>query len=91
MGAGCDSESLPGTAPGSIHPASCSADFSTHPPKAGTFPEKAADICIEAHHLGSPDAVKEVLQGTVHLIIKQMSPASNKGAEENDAGGLVQT
>lgn len=61
-----------------------------HPPKAGIFPEKAADICIEVHHLGSPDAVKEVLQGAIHLVIKQMSPASNRGAEGNDTGGLVQ-
>lgn len=83
-------ESLPGTTPG-LHPASSSTDFSTHPPKAGIFPEKSTDICIEAHHLGSPDAVKEVLQSTVHLVIKQVPPGSNRGAEGNDTGGLVQT
>ena len=90
MGAGCDSESLPGTALG-LHPASSSTDFPMHPPKAGIFPEKTVDICIEVHHLGSPDAVTEVLQGTVHVVINQMSPASNRGAEGNAAGGLVQT
>lgn len=53
--------------------------------------KKPADICTEAHHLGSPDAVTEVLQGTVHVVINQVSPASNRGAEGNAAGGLVQT
>lgn len=50
-------ENLPGTPPG-LHPASSSKGFSTQLRKAGIFPEKAADICLEAHHLGSPDASK---------------------------------
>lgn len=34
-----------------------------------TFPGKAAAVSMETHDLGSPDAVKEVLQDTFHLEI----------------------
>lgn len=42
------------------------------PPRADIFPERAAAVNIEAHDLGSPDAVNKVLQDTLHLEIKQM-------------------